>query len=123
MSETGYALGKKPEPQIGEEVKERLRHSREVLRKCFGDLFGRTTFDFALEYIEMLESAQPKWISVEDPPKDTSPVLIWYLHSSGLHLCTIGSYLKKLGVWDTDMGFALEQITHWMPLPEAPKEE
>lgn len=55
MSETGYALGKMPEPQNGEEVKECLRHSREVLRKSFGDLFGRTTFDFALEYIERVE--------------------------------------------------------------------
>ena len=73
--------------------------------------------------IEQLQATQAKWISVDDPPKDTSPVLIRYLHSSGLHLCAIGSYLKKLGVWDTDMGFALEQITHWMPLPEAPKEE
>ena len=57
MNETGFILAKMPEPQNGEEVKERLRHSREVLHKAFGDLFGRTTFDIALDYIESLEQA------------------------------------------------------------------
>lgn len=76
MSETGYMIAKMPEPQNGEEVKECLRHSREVLRKTFGDLFGRTTYDIALDYIEKLEAAQPKWISVEERLPDVCDLVL-----------------------------------------------
>lgn len=57
MGETGFILAKTPEPQNGEEAKECLRNSRDILHKAFGDLFGRTTYDIALDYIERLEQA------------------------------------------------------------------
>lgn len=70
-------------------------------------------------------SAQPKWISV----KEKVPEL-------GLHVLTYGIYTKDLIVaWlddcDEFLGMydwvnehqSLDQVTHWMPLPEPPKED
>ena len=138
MSKTGYALGKMPEPQNGEEVKGCLRHSREVLRKAFGDLFGRTTFDFALEYIEMLEAAQPKWISVEerlpgDPLDGVGEVVELLIDKGSAKEVLPGYYDHNEKDWviyfgDTLGGhrrkyFSWWHVIKWRPLPEPPKEE
>ena len=86
-------------------------------------------------YIEHLEAAQPKWISVEDEQKprhgeeylcvcalpndpkhewDWIMVLRWYSHGSN-------------GLVDrphfTDEGVNGMYVTHWMPKPKLPKEE
>ncbi len=71
------------------------------------------------------KAAQPKWISV----KERRPEL-------GLHVLTYGIYTKDLIVaWlddcDEFLGMydwvnehqSLDQVTHWMPLPEPLKEE
>ena len=71
------------------------------------------------------EAAQPKWISVDDPPKkwrknDDEKTLINYLvycHDYGVD---VGNWLKPAGIW-VIMGLPVK-VTHWMPMPEPPKE-
>ena len=95
----------------------------------------------ALEYIQHLEagidrcyalakqieSAQPKWISVEDelPKKwrenDEEQTLVNYQIYSPRYGVDIGNYVKPAGRW-VIMGLPVDNVTHWMPLPEPPKE-
>ena len=74
-----------------------------------------------------VEATQPKWISVEDElPKrwrenDKEQTLINYQIYSPEYGVDVGNYLKPAGVW-TIMGLPVK-VTHWMPLPEPPKED
>ena len=75
-----------------------------------------------------------KWISVkdrlpEDPPWEAKWVAVWFGNGSEIHTeapC-IGKYNTYARTWlvlgkalgaDTD----IMKVTHWMPLPEPPKE-
>lgn len=77
----------------------------------------------ALALIERLEAAQPRWISVKErlPPPETKIYLI-ASHSPD------GEQIIKTSIWDWDeIGETGDWInwnvvTHWMPLPEPPKE-
>ena len=91
-------------------------------------------FQYEAGFVKGFEAAQPKWISVEDKQKprhgkeylcvcalpndpkhewDWIMVLRWYSHGSN-------------GLVDrphfTDEGLNGMYVTHWMPLPESPKE-
>ena len=81
------------------------------------------------EYLERKEAAAPKWISTNTPPKFTSDYLVYVWVSypdgiSGMEMRTaIYNTVRK--EWTVNHG-RLEAIgcpSHWMPLPEAPKEE
>lgn len=82
----------------------------------------------AIGWLYRLEAAQPKWISVEDelPKKwcenDAEKTLINYQIYSPKYGVDIGNYLKPVGMW-VIMGFPVDDVTHWMPLPAGPKEE
>ncbi len=74
----------------------------------------------AFGYIQQLEALVPRWISVEDRLPE----------QGAMALCYTRNYIEVLQ-WDGKSGlwFGLRTInpkgyvTHWMPLPEAPKEE
>ena len=76
----------------------------------------------ALAYIQQLESAQPKWISVKERlPTELGEVLIclygkttiaWYGGNGGFEIGSGAIF------WAGD-----NTVTHWMPLPQPPKEE
>ena len=80
----------------------------------------------ALAYIQQLEAAQPKWVSAANPPEkwhmdDEDNALINYLvvvHDYGVD---IGNYVKPANMWVV-MGLPAK-VTHWMTLPEPPKED
>ena len=113
----------------------RICHSNEDCRDCEFMESDRDEkscvnilFEDAAEIIESLskrlESAQPKWISVEERlPGDNDDVLVRYVHSNGKRYHTVGNYLSPFDTWFTDIDNDVVIITHWMPLPEAPKEE
>jgi hypothetical protein len=75
-----------------------------------------------------------KWISIEERlperknPEDILSVncLVWMLHDDapgeGIHELACYSYPRQ--TWLTSEGFLkhYETVTHWMPLPEAPKD-
>lgn len=82
---------------------ERAAHAREI----------------ALQAIEKLEASVPRWISVEDePPKNV--YLQVYVAKFG---CVEKAKHEGL-LWRTSGGESLniDWVTHWMPLPEPPKE-
>ena len=95
----------------------------------------RTLLKDALAYIQRLEAQAPKWISVDDPPKKGGRCLI--LFEDG-HCCDAEydediDFDSQFGEWvaiyhpDT-LGYldsewrGYQEVTHWMPLPELPKE-
>ena len=66
----------------------------------------------------------PEWNSVNDrlpDPSDKEPGAVrkWYLVALESGCVTVGCYEFELRQW----GFTGTPITHWMPLPEPPKEE
>lgn len=71
----------------------------------------------ALACIERLEAQIPRWISVEETlPKYGERVLI----TEGT--CVFEAYRSISNKWVRNgIGWA-EDVTHWMPLPEPPKE-
>lgn len=70
----------------------------------------------ALAYITKLESRVPKWISVNDRlPENYEPVIIF--RDDCCDAC-FGWLID--GLWSVPKGVA---VTHWMPIPEPPKEE
>lgn len=83
------------------------------------DLIERLTAENAA-----LREKVPQWISVEDRPPEAwkneeDNTLINYMIYSPYFGVDIGNYHKEAGTW---LCMALPcTVTHWMPLPEAPK--
>lgn len=77
----------------------------------------------ALSYINQLEARVPKWISVKERlPEDYKDVLVIVRNNGALF--TIIAYLTIGGIWvHKGFGRVIGVVTHWMPLPEPPKEE
>lgn len=72
----------------------------------------------ALAYITQLEARGPKWISVKDRlPEDDDDVLIL------IYGKIIGVGYRINGKWKSIAKAKAPVVTHWMPLPEMPKEE
>lgn len=62
-----------------------------------------------------------KWQPIETAPKDGTRVL---LHSPDTHLYTpvLGTWVETKERWEEWGGYYPCNPTHWMPLPEPPKE-
>lgn len=73
----------------------------------------------ALKSIPAADVRPVEWIPVTErlPEKDG-----WYLVSDGFISWT-AMFLGEKTVWAGNFKFGLTGITHWMPLPEPPKEE
>lgn len=77
--------------------------------------------------------ATPRWISVEERlPEDDQNVIVFVQHPiSGHHWLQIAHMLRAMGMdecqddewWVDSTGEVVYYITHWMPLPEPPKED
>ena len=80
-----------------------------------------TMMQDAADAIEELLAAVPKWISVEERLPDVAEKVITYNGDfvSENWLCTVASKDGRINVWAYSEGF----VTHWMPLPEPPKED
>lgn len=71
------------------------------------------------EKVAQLEAAQPKWISVEERLPEEGETVLCYYESDLMGVCTRLHEIweDSYGYWESD-----DAITHWMPLPEPPKE-
>ena len=72
------------------------------------------------EKVAQLEAAQPKWISAEEMlPDDCIDVLVFtrigYTSSISIAHALKGRWFSK--------GIPVETVTHWMPIPQLPKED
>lgn len=67
-----------------------------------------------------------EWISVEERlPELDEDVLCFYRGWRGECGYTVGSVQSWNGMWGLEVDpddYGLDEVTHWMPLPEAPKE-
>ena len=85
----------------------------------------------ALAYIKQLEAVQPKWISVEDRlPEDNLNVLVYAIGDNENSVIAMTDYTHKMYGYNIEgwhspwqYFFYEYKITHWMPLPEPPKED
>jgi len=103
-----------------EQVK-RLRNQAKLERYYHGS--GKICDD-AADAIEELVDAVPHWISVEERlPESGERVLIMFKPFEDDENISIG-WLTKSGFdcYDDSVYF-FRSVTHWMPLPEPPKEE
>lgn len=77
----------------------------------------------ALAYIKQLEAAHPKWISVkEQKPKKGQYVLT--CDSIGIQQVLCYNAIKDgFTTLRNHRPFYVHNITHWMPLPEPPKDD
>ena len=82
----------------------------------------RTTLEMALAYLKE-HFAEPKWIPVtEQLPKEFVSVLVCIPSERPLPMVK-EAYLAK-GCWYAKTWiYSQSEITHWMPMPEPPKEE
>lgn len=72
------------------------------------------------QYIDELKAQVPKWISVEEqeePEEDGEYFCYGYWFGSGRKQLETAEYI---GEWKIVNNFVL---THWMPMPEPPKED
>lgn len=82
---------------------------------------NRKTMKDAIDHAETIDYVpRQQWISVKDRLPDDEKDVLCYLGDAILRFTTVGYLLD--GEWRGD-GFPLRYVTHWMPLPEPPKEE
>ena len=94
----------------------------------YGDMFGcvQTMHQDTLVMIQQLEAQVPKWRSANEPPErwrmeDKEKTLINYLVYIPEYGVDVGNWLKPAKRWVV-VGIPAK-VTHWMPLPESPKED
>lgn len=74
-----------------------------------------------LAYIQQLEAAAPKWISVEERLPDEGGLYLVY--SCNYDMFT-ARYSARLNRWESHLvNLYGRMITHWTPLPMPPEEE
>ena len=83
-----------------------------------------------LAYKKGYEDGKPKWISVKDRlPEDEELVLILYKNGAmfvgycGKQYCDFERRWRIKTALNSTKLLNLGRVTHWMPLPEPPKED
>lgn len=84
-----------------------------------------TLFDTAVEQAEKYKAQVPRWVSAKEPPKEwrknsKEKVLINYLVYMPEYGIDVGNWIEPAGKWVV-MGIPAN-VTHYMPMPEGPKE-
>lgn len=62
------------------------------------------------------------WISADDRVPESSDTYIVCCKEQDLKHVTFAKFYKKLGYWELKGSRTFWKVTHWMPLPEPPKE-
>lgn len=77
----------------------------------------------ALALIEHLEAKVPKWISVKEQLPDSGRNILTVNGHGVIRVMALWGYAGEKWKWIEDKKFKYyNDITHWMPLPEPPKE-
>ena len=73
----------------------------------------------------MIDMAQrmPRWISVEERLPEVNEDVVLIMPVDDGHCIRIGWRTKGGNWWAAGQGIPPITVTHWMPLPEPPKEE
>ena len=96
------------------------RSEIEKLAAGFMSESNHALFCKTLALMDKAASALPQWVSVEERlPEDMLFVLVWMPQSECSHTAfRVGN--EWFGTWG-DKRIQRTRITHWMPLPAAPK--
>ena len=82
--------------------------------------FGNDPEADAIAYIQQLEAKVPRWISVKARmPEEADEVLVFCRNGE----TTWTNLAHRVGKQWWRAGVPMLCVTHWMPLPELPKEE
>ena len=81
----------------------------------------RTTLEMALAYLKE-HFAEPKWIPVTERLPENEGWYMVYTKNKGDHARKINKAQYYYHSWHGNGG-RWDNVTHWMPLPEAPQEE
>lgn len=74
--------------------------------------------NLAIKALHEREPEPPVWISVKDNPPDyLEPVFVYSL-ANGI----ITAIYPTSGQWVCDDGYYVDDVTHWMPLPQPPSD-
>ena len=105
-------MSKTPE-EMAEEFSNVFRSER---KKTIAKKSWYTGFEEGLKY------TSAKWISVKDRLPEGGQVVLVIMPKGTV---TLGGIRKKTQTWDVFLDVAIwtAEPTHWMPLPEPPKEE
>lgn len=76
----------------------------------------------ALAYIQQLEEQQPRWISVKERLPENGQKIIAAFRGSGGQVADQARYSNGEFDFASWAYVWADNITHWMPLPEPPKE-
>ena len=93
---------------------------------CIGVLFKHCIDQIERDQKELAELREklPQWISCKDrmPPDRTAKYLVTFREAAGA-LVDVAKYFPGDGWFCEDWPVPSHEITHWMPLPEPPKED
>lgn len=82
----------------------------------------KTFEQFSADFIAGLQPAAPQWISVKDRLPETNELCLVSTEWRGIVPATYGN---ESWIFDEGQGWsekALSYASHWMPLPEPPKD-
>ena len=89
------------------------------LETDINELIGRMRF--------LVESAEWKtvnlWISCSERLPETTDTFLAIVEANGEREYVVATYAKYTGHWIDKECRVLNGVTHWMPLPEPPKED
>ena len=70
------------------------------------------------------ELSKPRWIHVAEQLPETFKHVLVNIPGMTPHPTVQEAFLEKNGMWYSNgFRYSVEEITHWMPLPEPPEEE
>ena len=117
---------------VREKLVELLKESK-LCSKRFGDQYSDSTIAIIADHLIAHGVTVQEWISVKDRLPDNKEydwVLAQVVESNGfMHIPTVMEYRQSKNDWfDETCGWiskhnGLFSVTHWMPLPEPPKED
>lgn len=114
---------KKTDEQLQQEVKEIRRFvdgdSKQIAKKVIPIAYN-AAIGTAVE--EQPDVGAEWWISVDERTPETSGTYIVCCKEQDLKHVTFAKFYKKLGYWELKGSRTFWKVTHWMPLPEPPKE-
>lgn len=107
--------------KLCESALEYIEHLETDVNRCYE--LAKECYELAKEVEAKREAAQPKWISVEEPPKHTCDYLVyvWVAYPDGIaHMqMRTGVYniVRKEWTIPHDQSEVVGEPEYWMPLP------
>jgi hypothetical protein len=85
-------------------------------------------YDMALRIVDIQPTIEPevrhgRWISVEDALPDATDTFFAIVEANGEREYVVATYARYTGHWIDKECRVLNDVTHWMKMPEPPEKE